>query len=233
MKKNKKLSYWNPGLIHFFLTPNFLTQKTLFESISKYKNFIGGKILDFGCGQKPYVDLFDFTEYIGLELNDQSYSRADLFYDGKEIPFKEKEFDSVVSFQVLYQCDDIDFCLNQIKRVLKDNGSLLISLPFMWFDGGDNPERRFSAYEIKNLLNRNGFKILNQSLTCNNLSSTFVLINSFINTEITNKIPLRIIRIFLRLIICTFLNTLSLISYKITPRTSNIYLNRIILAKKI
>ena len=109
----------------------------------------------------------------------------------------------------------------------------MISLPFIWFDGGDNPERRFSEIEIKKFLNKNGFKILKQSLTCNNISTTFVLLNSFINTEFTNKIPFKIVRVLIRLIICSFLNTLSLISYKFTPKISYIYLNRVILAKKI
>ena len=122
MKKNINLSYWNPGLKHFLLTPNFLTQKTLYNSISKYKKFINGKILDFGCGEKPYMGLFDFTEYIGLELNEQKNSKADFYYDGKDIPFDDKEFDAVVSFQVLYQCNDIDFSIYEIKRVLKEDG---------------------------------------------------------------------------------------------------------------
>src|SRR3954470_3060985 len=70
-----------------------------------------GRLLDVGCGQKPYERIFRpyVDEYIGIEFEESfvrtdSSSKAghpDLVYDGKTLPFEDKSFDTVLSIQVL------------------------------------------------------------------------------------------------------------------------------------
>ncbi len=65
---------------------------------------VGGRILDVGCGSKPYTDLFSADEYIGLEidsLENRAKKRADYFYDGQVFPFPDQSFDSIICNQVL------------------------------------------------------------------------------------------------------------------------------------
>lgn len=59
---------WNPGLIEAFLNSNFLARKELFDKIKQHSGEFSGKILDVGCGTKPYADLFRHTNYIGLDI---------------------------------------------------------------------------------------------------------------------------------------------------------------------
>ena len=59
--------------------------------------FNGGKLLDIGCGQKPYENLFEVNEYVGIDIessgHDHNSSKIDKFYEGKSIPYKDKEFE--------------------------------------------------------------------------------------------------------------------------------------------
>ena len=59
-----------------------------------------GKVLDFGCGKKPYQSLFtNAEEYIGVDYEGEGHSHQnetiDVFYDGKKIPFENNTFDNI------------------------------------------------------------------------------------------------------------------------------------------
>src|SRR5277367_5045583 len=70
-----------------------------------------GRMLDVGCGDKPYEDIFRsrVTEYIGVEhegtfgLTDaaQRGKGPDVLYDGFTLPFEDATFDTVLNVQVL------------------------------------------------------------------------------------------------------------------------------------
>lgn len=53
--------------------------------------------MDVGCGSKPYRELFDVDEYIGIDIevsgHNHSSSNIDKFYDGKVIPFENNALD--------------------------------------------------------------------------------------------------------------------------------------------
>jgi ubiquinone/menaquinone biosynthesis C-methylase UbiE len=68
---------------------------------------IGGRVLDVGCGSRPYESLVRAREYIGLELDtpeNRRSKKADLFYDGARLPFEDGSFDAVICNQVLRAC---------------------------------------------------------------------------------------------------------------------------------
>lgn len=50
------------------MNPYFFARKGLLKYILQNKNYIKGKCMDFGCGEKPYEQLFSTTEYIGVEI---------------------------------------------------------------------------------------------------------------------------------------------------------------------
>ena len=86
-----------------FINSSYFARKGLYQNISALIPYLKGKLLDVGCGTKPYKSICSVEEYIGLEINDEvnrNHSFADAFYDGKTIPFEDKTFDSVMSNQV-------------------------------------------------------------------------------------------------------------------------------------
>lgn len=99
-----------------------------------------GRMLDVGCGDKPYERLFlpHVTEYVGIEYGEtfgatkssSSAAKPDLYYDGKTLPFAAGSFDTVMSMQVLEHTPHPQELLNEIARVCKKDGVVIVSAPF-------------------------------------------------------------------------------------------------------
>lgn len=94
-----------------------------------------------------------------------------LFFDGKNIPIKSGYIDSVICTQVFEHVFEPEIFLNEINRVLKKNGHLLLTLPFVW-DKHKKPYdySRYSSFGIKYLLEKKGFKIIQQYKTTKDFS---------------------------------------------------------------
>src|SRR6516225_8308589 len=94
--------------------PAYLTRNSLLKTISKLAPQLKGRLLDFGCGAKPYKTLFAVDEYIGLDFENPGHphlnEQIDVFYDGKTIPFENACFDSIFSsevFEHIFNIEDI------------------------------------------------------------------------------------------------------------------------------
>ena len=62
------------------------------EAILSFAPRVRGKMLDVGCGQKPYEHFFKATQYVGLEMDtpeNRAMKIADFFYDGTTFPFEK------------------------------------------------------------------------------------------------------------------------------------------------
>ena len=99
-----------------------------------------GRLLDVGCGDKPYEHLFlpYVPEYVGIEheTSFQATSAAaskrgpDLVYDGCRLPFEDESFDTVLSVQVLEHTPHPAALSAEMSRVLKADG--VLSAPFQF-----------------------------------------------------------------------------------------------------
>ena len=224
---------WYPSIRGFLLNSYYLERKELFDKIKSIKNDVSGKVLDLGCGNMPYKHLFSFDEYIGLELKDSECAiYADVLYDGKNLPFPDNYFDTVLSFQVFILCEDLNLLLSEINRVLKNKGCLIFSTPFIWFDSNDSIENRLSSFRTNYLLKKSSFLIKKSLLTCNNLSGIVLLLNEYITSEFLKNIYSRTLRIIFRLFFNIILNSIGLISLKLLPKSKSVYINRICIAEK-
>lgn len=136
LRKYYKKQLFQPTIWGIFFNPFYITRKALFRGVKKMTKYIKGKTLDVGCGQKPYQNLFEkCTSYVGMDIEVSGHSHQnesiDVFYDGKTIPFNDQEFDSVVCNQVLEHVPNPSEILMEIRRVLKTDGFLLLSVPFI------------------------------------------------------------------------------------------------------
>jgi SAM-dependent methyltransferase len=101
-----------------------------------------GRLLDVGCGDKPYESIFlpHVTEYIGIEHEatfaataaSNSARKPDLTYDGTRLPFEDRTFDTVLNVQVLEHTPRPKELVVEMGRVLKDDGALILSAPFQF-----------------------------------------------------------------------------------------------------
>ena len=225
---------FEPGIFGLVINPFYIARKALLESIKELGDNISGKTLDVGCGTKPYEKYFKSSEYIGLEIETtvhREVSKADFFYDGTKFPFNNNEFDSIVTNQVFEHVFNADSFLNEINRVLKKNGILLLTVPFVW-DEHEQPYdfARYSSFGIKSVLEKNGFEIIAHRKTVTNFGVIIQLINGYIyKMTVRNSL----IRQIVTVLVMFPLNVFGIILSKILPSNKDLYLDNIILAKKV
>src|SRR5512133_2225211 len=90
----RRQEYLVSGLIGIIVNPYYIIRNRLYRLIQQYSTYLSGHMLDFGCGSKPYRSLFTVESYLGvdieLEENQPSHQGADVFYDGRQLPFEDK-----------------------------------------------------------------------------------------------------------------------------------------------
>ncbi len=170
MSDNKLTGYlkhqsFQPGILSVFINPFFFIRFAFNKNIRRYIPHLKGKLLDFGCGRKPYENLFSVTEYIGVDMADTGHdhknSKIDVYYDGKRLPFGDAAFDSLFCSEVLEHIFNPDEILPELNRVLKPGAKALITVPFSWNEHEMPYDyARYSSEGIKHLLEKNGFKII-------------------------------------------------------------------------
>jgi len=91
----------------------------------------GERIIDMGCGDRPYELLFTERgcEDIGCDLAGDGNGRLQ---PGVPVLLPDASADGVVSFQVLEHVWDLDWYLGECHRLLKPGGWLLLSTHGAW-----------------------------------------------------------------------------------------------------
>ena len=130
LSKNLHLFVYLRKIIEF----NFIfIEKILKKEINDRSKKI--KILDIGCGSGEISRFFNNLDYIGIDVNPDYIEFARRIYkknfelmNAQKLRFKKRYFDYVVIIGVLHHMDDknCNLILNEITRVIKDNGKIII-----------------------------------------------------------------------------------------------------------
>ncbi|HET7612911.1 MAG TPA: class I SAM-dependent methyltransferase, partial [Gemmatimonadaceae bacterium] len=116
---------------------------------------LSGRVLDVGCGEKPYRRLFDQpAEYVGLDI--AAGPQVDIVVQpGERWPLPDAHFDVLISNQVLEHVADLDFTLAEMKRVVKPGGTVVVSIPFIYNEHGSPYDfQRFTVYRARQLFEK-------------------------------------------------------------------------------
>ncbi|MEO7316111.1 MAG: class I SAM-dependent methyltransferase [Ginsengibacter sp.] len=142
-----------------YIVMHFLI-RDLKYAISK---FASGKILDVGCGNKPYESLFHTSRenYIGCDVVQSSDDKVDILCLATDINAPSDSFDTVFSTQVMEHVDNSDLMMSECNRVLRSDGYLVLSVPFSW-ELHEEPYDffRFTKYGLMELCKRNNFEVI-------------------------------------------------------------------------
>ena len=226
---------FQPGPLAILVNPFFFIRRGLFRRLKTHAPKLQGILLDFGCGRKPYRNLFHVDQYIGVDIEQSGHSHEnsliDVFYDGKTIPFNDSYFDSVLCSEVLEHVFEIDAVLKEINRVMKKNGKILVTVPFVWndhevpYDFG-----RYSTFGISHLLEKHGFEIMLIEKSTNFVETICQLWMLYLYQTLKTK-SVALNSIFNMVIIFPFA-VLGVIASSILPRRNDLYHNSVILAIK-
>ncbi|MBL7753938.1 MAG: class I SAM-dependent methyltransferase [Chitinophagaceae bacterium] len=236
---DKSNSFFSNAISGIFFNPYFLIRQKLYQAIADIAPMLNGMVVDLGCGTKPYRHLFtSCSNYLGLDIevsgNTDSKAEVDIYYDGKTFPMESDSVDHVFSSETFEHIFNLEEILQEIHRVLKPGGLLLATCPFFW------PEHekpydfaRYSSFGLMHLLKKNGFEIVQYRKTGTYVSS-MIQMQALYLYFFVHKIPLVSYLFFWLLITPLFLVALFLET--VLPQRilrNDLYLNNIILAKKI
>jgi SAM-dependent methyltransferase len=232
----RKSSSFQPGLLQFITSPVFIARRGLFKSIRKLAPQLKGEVLDFGCGSKPYENLFsNASRYIGcdIELSGHNHenSKIDCFYDGQRLPFLDASFDAAVSFETFEHVFNLPEILDEIRRVVKPSGLLLVSVPFAW-DEHEQPYdyARYTSFGMKHLLTDHGFDVLQAEKTTTYLLATFQMLIAYVYQYVLPRN--RVIGRPLQMMIIFPLTCLAYALNAIAPKNYNYFTNLVVVARK-
>lgn len=166
---------------HFLINADFFKSREeyvlfLLHSFPYYQvaRFVHNKtVLDLGCNTGFGTDILakSAKKVIGVDISSKAidfarekYSGSGIDFqiiDGIQLPFDERQFDVVVSFQVIEHIVGYENYLNEIKKVLSLKGLAVFTTPnsLLRLDSGMKPlnpfhHHEFSANELKTLLEK-------------------------------------------------------------------------------
>ena len=152
------------------------------------------RILDCGCGTGFNLHLLkQFGDAYGLDIslsgllyakgrNNRYLTQATTAH----LPFRDRTFDLVTSFDVLYCLDDEteQLALREMFRLLRPNGSAIIHVPAMDFLRGNHSVfvhevRRYSRSQLTRSLEHAGFQISRMTYTNATLFLPILIVRLF------------------------------------------------------
>lgn len=90
-------------------------------TLDSYADKNGERLVDIGCGMKPYKKLFSRYDYIGMDFYPE-VSEPDVLGTATNMPFKDGSVDACMTVWVLDDLEEPENTLREISRVLKTNG---------------------------------------------------------------------------------------------------------------
>jgi SAM-dependent methyltransferase len=117
-----------------------------------------GKVaIDLGCGSQPYRSIFDAH---GVAYRGADFEGADiLIHRNGEVAAADRSADIVLSFQVLEHVADVGRYLGEAKRILRENGWLILSTHGTWlYHPHPEDHRRWTREGLLAEMRSNGFE---------------------------------------------------------------------------
>ncbi|HTA26939.1 MAG TPA: class I SAM-dependent methyltransferase [Bacteroidia bacterium] len=142
----------------------YLVYKPLIRDLEfAVKKYGGERVLDIGCGNKPYEGMFQgiAKEYVGCDVVQSDQSRVDVICEATKIPLPDSGFDTVFSTQVIEHVEDHQALVKEAFRLLKPGGHFIVSGPMYWHLHEEPYDFfRFTKHGFKYILEKNGFNVM-------------------------------------------------------------------------
>ena len=220
--------------------PGYWSRARRDQAIAGIAHNASGLLLDVGCGTKPYQKTFApfVTRHLGLEYSPDSGFRgnkADLFGDAAYLPFGDQTVDTILCSEVLEHVPDPEKVLNEFARVLKPDGVLITTAPFIYPIHDAHDYFRYSPDGLAVMMKRSGFTID----TVRPLSGTAVTLALLINIYVYSigfmwtkwLYPFGVILRPLLLLLCLVCNIAGGIFERLVP-SNHMALGHLTIAKK-
>jgi SAM-dependent methyltransferase len=174
---------------------------TIWSLWDTIKDFRGKCNLEIGAGNCPRIPVkggyfLDTSEEAIRNL--EMAGGISVLGDVIALPFENNFFDLVAAFEILEHIENDEKAFSEMARILKPSGFFIFSVPlrqdlFNELDSFAGHKRRYEIARLKELLSKNGFKVLKYRAPSlyikilNKLDSLFILI-AFRNKKVKNSL---------------------------------------------
>ncbi|MEP6485533.1 MAG: class I SAM-dependent methyltransferase [Rudaea sp.] len=124
-----------------------------------------GLLIDVGCADRFVEKMVSANcAYVGIDhyatATSMYSSSPDIFADAEKLPIATSSVDTVVLFEVLEHVPDPAKVISEISRVLRFNGNLLLSVPFLYpIHDAPYDFHRFTQHALTSQLINSGFAV--------------------------------------------------------------------------
>lgn len=225
---------YEPSAAGLLVNPFYFARHGLRAGLGEYLPALSGDVLDVGCGRKPYRHLTRATRYVGVDLDTpatRALAAADVYYDGRTLPFPDASFDAVLCSQVLEHVFTPAEFLREINRVLRPDGLLLLATPFVW-DEHEQPQDygRYSSFGLPDLMRRAGFAAEAGCKTCADFRAVAQLASGYLYKVTRTRSTF--LNVFVQLALIAPTNVAGGLLGRLLPANPDLYLDNIVLARK-
>jgi len=174
-----------PRLIDY----SYLNLRGNYKTMLQFASMVGdgAKILDAGCGFKPWESCFNGrVTYYGVDYSAQ-WSAPDSIASLDDLPFADNTFDAIICSEVIEHTRYPERCIAELRRVCKPGGLLYISTPFCFPEHGIPYDfQRLTQYFYKDVFKHD--ELIRLHASSSTLGTAFTTFNFFVECT-----PLRLV----------------------------------------
>jgi len=131
-------------------------------------------VVDIGCGQRPYADLFGDAFCVALDRSTQG-ARPSVVADVLHLPLASACADLVFCTQVIEHVQRPQRLLDECCRIMKPGGMLVLTGPFYWpLHEEPHDYFRFTRYGLEQLARQAGLQVVTLQNDCGSLTQLAV-----------------------------------------------------------
>jgi SAM-dependent methyltransferase len=143
---------------------NILVNRILDRALADVAGLASGRMIDIGCGLKPYRGLFaaHVDEHIGVEHESSPHGLAcaDIVASAYELPIEDASFDTVLCTEVLEHLEEPVEAVTEATRVLRPGGVAIYTVPLIWHLHEEPRDFfRFTRHGIRHVFERAGLDV--------------------------------------------------------------------------
>lgn len=140
---------------------NDLHARYLHRDMLDFSNLVGRVplVIDIGGGKLPYNSTFFSDLYVSLDIEKRD-ENLDVLGDICHLPFKDCSVDLILCTEVIEHVSDTLLAFQELKRVVKSDGHIIITIPFMIGQHDTVDYYRFTSKGLEKLLTDTGLEIV-------------------------------------------------------------------------
>lgn len=151
-------------MVNSKVTSSILLNQMHIDLLVRYQDCIRGKLLDAGCGEKPYSLLYDRLTGASLGCDIEAcvhdQGAIDIYASVDSLPFDDETFDTILCTNVLEHTAEAGKAFQELSRCLKRGGYLILSAPFLYpLHEAPHDYYRYTVYGLSHQIEKSGLKI--------------------------------------------------------------------------